>query len=80
MPQTSPFVSVIAMQSLSHKRPANLDRFWFGAAYYPEHWDAATRESDADRIAAAGFNLLTKLPRSGVAVVKKGASNTKLAK
>ena len=43
---------------LSHKRPANFDRFWFGAAYYPEHWDAATREQDADRMAAAGFNLV----------------------
>jgi len=44
--------------NLSHKRPANFDRFWFGAAYYPEHWDAATREHDAARMAAAGFNLV----------------------
>ena len=44
--------------NLSHKRPANFDRFWFGAAYYPEHWDSATCENDADRMAAAGFNLV----------------------
>lgn len=43
---------------LSHKRPAKLDRFWFGAAYYPEHWDAATRANDAARMAAARFNLV----------------------
>jgi len=46
------------MKPLSHKRPASFDRFWFGAAYYPEHWDAATRKNDADRMAAAGFNLV----------------------
>ncbi|MCG3150276.1 MAG: Beta-galactosidase BgaA [Verrucomicrobiae bacterium] len=46
------------MKTLSHRRPATLDRFWFGAAYYPEHWDAATREHDADRMAAAGFNMV----------------------
>ena len=44
--------------NLSHKRPSKLSRFWFGAAYYPEHWDAATRENDADRMAAAGFNIV----------------------
>lgn len=43
---------------LSHRRPSSLDRFWFGAAYYPEHWDAATRAGDADRMAAAGFNMV----------------------
>lgn len=43
---------------LSHRRPSGLERFWFGAAYYPEHWDAATRARDAERMATAGFNLV----------------------
>jgi beta-galactosidase len=43
---------------LSHKRPAPFDRFWFGAAWYPEHWDPATRARDPERMAAAGFNLV----------------------
>lgn len=42
----------------SHRRPLNLDRFLFGAPYYPEHWDAATRTKDAERMAAAGFNVV----------------------
>lgn len=46
------------MRALSHRRPSSFDRFWFGAAYYPEHWDAATRAGDARRMAAAGFNLV----------------------
>ena len=45
-------------QALSHKRPAALDRFFYGAPYYPEHWDEATRELDAERMAAAGFNCV----------------------
>lgn len=48
----------LGQSALSHRRPAVLDRFWFGAAYYPEHWDAATRAEDAARMAAAGFNLV----------------------
>ncbi len=44
--------------SLSHARPLPLDRFLFGACYYPEHWDAATREDDATRMRAAGFNVV----------------------
>lgn len=42
---------------LSHLRPTNLPRFLYGVCYYPEHWDAATRENDAARMAAAGFNV-----------------------
>ncbi len=42
----------------SHKRPAPLATFPFGAPYYPEHWDAATRAGDPERMAAAGFNLV----------------------
>ncbi|MEI6168938.1 MAG: beta-galactosidase [bacterium] len=46
------------MPPLSHLRPASLNRFWFGAAYYPEHWDANTRAADPARMAAAGFNMV----------------------
>jgi beta-galactosidase len=44
--------------NLSHRRPTNLKRFWYGAAYYPEHWDEATRARDAERMAAAGMNVV----------------------
>ncbi len=43
---------------LSHRRPASVDSFWFGAAYYPEHWDADTRSGDPALMKAAGFNLV----------------------
>ncbi len=43
---------------ITHLRPANVDRFWFGAPYYPEHWDSKTREKDSERMAAAGFNIV----------------------
>ncbi|MFA6294180.1 MAG: beta-galactosidase [Victivallales bacterium] len=43
---------------ISHLRPAKVDRFWFGAPYYPEHWDRETREKDPERMAAAGFNIV----------------------
>ncbi len=43
---------------LSHKRPVALDRFYYGATYYPEHWSAADRELDAERMAQAGFNCV----------------------
>lgn len=42
----------------AHDRPTNLDRFLFGAAYYPEHWSPADREEDPERMAAAGFNAV----------------------
>lgn len=42
----------------SHRRPLSLDRFLFGACYYPEHWDEETRREDAARMAAAGFNTV----------------------
>jgi beta-galactosidase len=44
--------------NISHLRPAQVDRFWFGAPYYPEHWDRETREKDPERMAAAGFNIV----------------------
>ena len=43
---------------LSHRRPAAFDRFWFGAAYYPEHWTAEVRATDPERMAAAGMNIV----------------------
>ncbi len=42
----------------SHKRPASLDRFYYGATYYPEHWGDAEREQDPARMAEAGFNCV----------------------
>lgn len=43
---------------VSHARPLKLEKFLFGSCYYPEHWDAATRQDDARRMAAAGFNTV----------------------
>ncbi len=43
---------------LSHRRPSAFDRFHYGVCYYPEHWDADTRARDADRMAAAGMNVV----------------------
>lgn len=42
----------------SHKRPTNLERFYYGSPYYPEHWDEETRAADAERMAAAGWNVV----------------------
>ena len=46
------------MNPLSHKRPTNLSRFYYGSPYYPEHWDANTRQSDPERMKAAGWNCV----------------------
>jgi len=43
---------------LSHKRTTTFDRFWYGVCYYPEHWDAQTRAGDAQRMQAAGINIV----------------------
>lgn len=43
---------------LSHKRPLPLSVFYYGAPYYPEHWNEADRQDDAARMAAAGFNMV----------------------
>jgi len=43
---------------LTHRRPAPFDAFWFGAAYYPEHWDERVRAKDAQRMADASFNVV----------------------
>ncbi len=42
----------------SYKRPMQLERFHYGATYYPEHWSAVDRADDAARMAAAGFSLV----------------------
>ncbi|MCU0520996.1 MAG: beta-galactosidase [Anaerolineae bacterium] len=42
----------------SHKRTTRLDRFYYGATYYPEHWSVDDRANDAARMAAAGFNIV----------------------
>jgi beta-galactosidase len=47
-----------AERALSHLRPTLLDRFLYGAAYYPEHWDEETRREDPARMAAAGMNVV----------------------
>ena len=44
--------------ALSHKRPTRLPRFYYGAAYYPEHWDADTRDKDAEWMQKAYFNCV----------------------
>ena len=42
----------------SHRRPWPAARYWYGCCYYPEHWDAATRRLDAERMVAAGINVV----------------------
>lgn len=41
-----------------HQRPTRLKKLLFGAPYYPEHWDEPTRQSDPQRMAAAGVNVV----------------------
>ncbi len=45
-------------RSLSAWRTLSLDRFLLGVAHYPEHVDESFLERDAERIAAAGFNVV----------------------
>ncbi|MFP4052950.1 MAG: beta-galactosidase [Phycisphaerae bacterium] len=46
------------MTTPRHQRPTGLDTFLFGAPYYPEHWTAADRALDAQRMADAGVNVV----------------------
>lgn len=46
------------MTHLSHKRPAKLDRFYYGSPYYPEQWDETLRATDPEMMAAAGWNMV----------------------
>jgi beta-galactosidase len=48
----------VSNRPLSHKRPTNLDRFYYGSPYYPEQWDEATRANDPERMVAAGWNMV----------------------
>lgn len=43
---------------ISHRRPAPLPQFYYGAAYYPEHWPTEYLERDAELMSAAGFNVV----------------------
>ena len=45
-------------RSLSYKRPTNLDRFYYGSPYYPEHWEELIREQDPERMADAHWNCV----------------------
>jgi beta-galactosidase len=45
-------------RKLSHKRPADLQTYYYGATYYPEHWNAEDREQDPAWMADAGFNCV----------------------
>ncbi len=58
MPINSDVIAPLGNAELSHRRPAKLDRFWYGAVYYPEHWDAATRKDDAKRMRDAGITIV----------------------
>jgi beta-galactosidase len=44
--------------SLSHIRPTPFREFLYGSAYYPEHWDEATRVADPALYRAAGWNVI----------------------
>jgi len=46
------------MNNPSHKRPTGLKKFYFGAPYYPEHWDKSFVADDAKRMQEASFNLV----------------------
>jgi beta-galactosidase len=43
---------------LSHLRVTPLREFLYGVAYYPEHWDPATRAADPALFRAAGWNVV----------------------
>jgi beta-galactosidase len=48
----------MSARALSHKRLSNIKQFLYGSPYYPEHWDAAVRGQDAERMKAAGWNCV----------------------
>ena len=50
--------TTMTTRPLSHKRSTTFERFWYGVCYYPEHWDAVTRAGDAQRMRAAGINVV----------------------
>ncbi|MBS1368407.1 MAG: beta-galactosidase [Lentisphaeria bacterium] len=46
------------MRTLSHRNRNVFDRFYYGAAYYPEHWSDADRQADIALMKAARFNAV----------------------
>jgi beta-galactosidase len=51
-------ISPLGRSNLTHKRPANFSKFWFGCTYYPEHWDESILQNDPIRMKEAGFNVV----------------------
>lgn len=45
-------------RKLSRLNCSGLPEFFFGAPYYPEHWNRATREQDPEWMREAGFNVV----------------------
>jgi beta-galactosidase len=45
-------------RTLSHRRAAPFTKYYYGAAYYPEHWDISCIEHDAQRMQKANFNVV----------------------
>jgi beta-galactosidase len=41
-----------------HQRPTHLKQFLFGVPYYPEHWTDKERNTDPQRMAEAGVNVV----------------------
>jgi beta-galactosidase len=48
----------LGRSQLSHKRVTPFQIYRYGATYYPEHWSDDDRREDAQRMAAAGFNVV----------------------
>ena len=53
-----PMLSRPAPAKHSHRRPAALDRFHFGVAFYPEHWPEEMLAEDIRRLRVAGVNTV----------------------
>ena len=47
----------ISASPISVWRPTQTETFFLGAPHYPEHVDESYWERDAERMAAAGFNV-----------------------
>ncbi len=49
---------ITTMKTMSHRNITGLDQFYYGAPYYPEHWNTEERAEDPKRMARAGFNVV----------------------
>jgi len=58
MKEANMSISPLGRKNLSYKRPANFEKFWFGCAYYPEHWDENTAKDDPRLMREAGMNIV----------------------